>query len=757
MAEELVMNVKSNIKGVTEDTKNYGQTIERAEDALKGLNVVLAEQKESLSKLKDLQRQMPKYEDIVTKEGVQQFEQVNNALIMQQQAVAETTRQINIEKESIKELTKIEKENTKAIDDSIQSTEKAIAKESEATTVLENKQKTVESVNTLVKKQADQVSDLEKELVRLQKREQELGKGTFEHHMSGVGKQIEKVKLAVKGAKLELKDLTREEKAAAEAAKKFAAEQKAANKEIKDGIGNFSFMGVSLNGIKKSFGQITASGKVMFRSIKMGLLSTGIGAFILALGSVITYVTSTKEGMDKLNVTLAKIGAAFNVVKDRIAGMGKIITGIFNKPLSETLSDIKDNFEGITDEMIKETEAAGKLEKASQKLRDVEKDQLTIKAEMKRQIAEARLIATDETKSLQERKKALTDAVEVEKNLLQIEIDNQAERVRIAQERKNMSNSTAEDERKLQEEKAKMIELETKSFTKQKMLARQLNGIQRKISAEQKAREQARLDGIEAEKAALQELMDLEADRLNKQITDVAEALDEFYASQRTAKENEILDAQEKWESLIAGEEEGSVMLVDLKAAYAEELDAIDKKYATDDKKKVKDATRTFQQLSDQEVKWADMTANEKMNIAHSTAGALAQILGEETAAGKAAAIVQATIDTYKSAQASYASLAGIPVVGPVLGGVAAAAAVAAGIKNVQAITSAGGGGGGGGGGNITAPATTTEQVPAPQMMSGEFDLTGGTAPEPIKAFVVTDEMTNSQNQLANIRRRATI
>ena len=42
-------------------------------------------------------------------------------------------------------------------------------------------------------------------------------------------------------------------------------------------------------------------------------------------------------------------------------------------------------------------------------------------------------------------------------------------------------------------------------------------------------------------------------------------------------------------------------------------------------------------------------------------------------------------------------------------------------------------------------------------MMSGAFELGGGMAPEPVKAFVVTDEMTNSQNQLANIRRRATI
>jgi len=54
--------------------------------------------------------------------------------------------------------------------------------------------------------------------------------------------------------------------------------------------------------------------------------------------------------------------------------------------------------------------------------------------------------------------------------------------------------------------------------------------------------------------------------------------------------------------------------------------------------------------------------------------------------------------------------------------------------------------GGGGGGG-----------TPAPQMMSGAFDISGGVAPEATKAYVVTDEMSSSQNQLANIRRRATI
>ena len=58
---------------------------------------------------------------------------------------------------------------------------------------------------------------------------------------------------------------------------------------------------------------------------------------------------------------------------------------------------------------------------------------------------------------------------------------------------------------------------------------------------------------------------------------------------------------------------------------------------------------------------------------------------------------------------------------------------------------------------NANISAGARPQTPAPQMMSGAFDLSGGEAPDAVRAYVVTDEMTNSQAQLANIRRRATI
>ena len=72
--------------------------------------------------------------------------------------------------------------------------------------------------------------------------------------------------------------------------------------------------------------------------------------------------------------------------------------------------------------------------------------------------------------------------------------------------------------------------------------------------------------------------------------------------------------------------------------------------------------------------------------MASSMFGSLSSILGEESKAGKAFAVAQATIDTYKAANSAYAAMSGIKVIGPALGAVAAAAAVAAGIANVKKI-----------------------------------------------------------------------
>jgi len=213
-----------------------------------------------------------------------------------------------------------------------------------------------------------------------------------------------------------------------------------------------------------------------------------------------------------------------------------------------------------------------------------------------------------------------------------------------------------------------------------------------------------------------------------------------------------------KRELLLSGLEGMALELAELQTAYdlkiemarkaGEDTTAITEKFESDQsaiKKKYEKEKET----------WAKMSSAAQLDIMSQTAGNMIKILGEETAAGKAMAVTQATIDTYKGATAAYASLAGIPVVGPVLGGVAAGAAIASGLANVKAILATDGGGGSAPSGGSVPTAGAT--APAPEMMSGAFELSGGQAPEPVKAYVVTDEMSDSQDQLANIRRRATI
>ena len=122
------------------------------------------------------------------------------------------------------------------------------------------------------------------------------------------------------------------------------------------------------------------------------------------------------------------------------------------------------------------------------------------------------------------------------------------------------------------------------------------------------------------------------------------------------------------YKDLVRQKEEADNDYNNTKAENDKKIEALD---AANDKKKIA-RKRT--------------TANVIMDIASSMFGSLSSILGEESKAGKAFAVAQATIDTYKAANSAYASLAGIPVVGPGLGAAAAAAAVLAGVANVKKI-----------------------------------------------------------------------
>jgi hypothetical protein len=165
-----------------------------------------------------------------------------------------------------------------------------------------------------------------------------------------------------------------------------------------------------------------------------------------------------------------------------------------------------------------------------------------------------------------------------------------------------------------------------------------------------------------------------------------------------------------------------------------------------------------------------------KFDIASKAFGDIASLFGKNTKVAKAAAAAQTAIETYKGAISAYSSLAGIPIVGPVLGGIAAAAVVASGAKAIKNIynTKSGLPGDGGGGsasvanttvpgvGNATRAASINDggvvnrdTVSSKENMKQAFSE--ALAETPVKTAVVVDEVEAKMLQRSNNAKMATI
>ena len=520
-------------------------------------------------------------------------------------------------------------------------------------------------------------------------------------------------------------------------------------KDTKNAAAEFKVMGVSLNGIKKGFASAAVTAKGMFGSIKAGLVSTGIGAFVVLVGSLIAYFKSTKDGAEKLERAMAGFGAVVSVITDRLSDFGKVIVSAFENPqqaikdlweaiktnllnrvqgiidafgylgktiqsaLSFDWDEMKENaagfgesmlqvatgvddltgkmaagFKSLGEEINNDVTAIMALKKRTQELRQLENDFAKDRAKTRQEIQKARLDALDESKTAEERLAALQKANELELQTTAAAIELQKKKIAIQAETMDLSKNLQEDEDALVALEVELINLKTQSFQTQKRLATEMETLTNEIAANKKAKEKERID---SEKLDLKAFEDFKLERI-KDETD-----EEFK----------------------------------IRIAAAEKLAKKEKELAK--------AVETF-----------------KTETIKKGFGAAAALAGENTALSKGVAAAQTIYNTQTGIMAALNPVAAADKLIPYP--LRLANAIATGVMGVQALSkimSTNPTSGGGGGGSVSAPATPA--TPAPQMMSGAFDLTGGLEPEPMKAFVVTDEMTNSQNQLANIRRRATI
>jgi len=154
--------------------------------------------------------------------------------------------------------------------------------------------------------------------------------------------------------------------------------------------------------------------------------------------------------------------------------------------------------------------------------------------------------------------------------------------------------------------------------------------------------------------------------------------------------------------------------------------------------------------------------ANNRILLAQSvgnTLGALSNVIGQETAAGKALAIAQATINTFLGITEVWKAKSVLPEPFNTASKVAATITTAAGgFAAVRSIarTQVPGRGGGGGVGNLTAPLapSLSPQVTATQVNTAAVNQLGNQA---TRAYVLNSDIQNNDQRNAYINRNASI
>lgn len=481
----------------------------------------------------------------------------------------------------------------------------------------------------------------------------------------------------------------------------------------------------------------TAGATAGFKALKIAIAATGIGLLVVAVGSLAAAFTRTQEGTEKFSNAMATIGAAIDVVLDRVAKIGKSIMHLFKFEWKEAWETAKASIQGLGEEIKEETQRAKELRAA---LTQIEKEETSLrarKAAEKVQIAELRRLANDETKAYEERIKA--------------------------QEKANaIALKTAEDERKLVERRiANML-----GFTSVTKEARQV--------LDQLARG-ANADEI-ISKLGLSEstLKDYEA--LVTAFEGYKRKEQEFaqLAVEGTAKANALRKAEIKSLTDMVNNVQLDEWETKANEQYEEEVARQDKISQANTKRlreeaaeRLKIANSEFnskKKLSEAELKVREQTS-------HNTAALLdgaSKLAGENTAIGKGLAIASTTISTYQAAQQAFASqlIPGDPTSLPraILAMSTAVVSGLANVKSILAVDTSGRSTTMGTGANRVsvsnyAPAVV-QQVPLVRQLtnaaqeetlnriaqntSATAQNTGGG--QPIKAYVVLSELEAKQN-----------
>ena len=579
------------------------------------------------------------------------------------------------------------------------------------------------------------------------------------------------------------KEIGKVEDAAVSAAKgagKLADETKKVGKESKKAGKEATIFG----DIKDKFNDMTKGVKkviVSMKTLKGALMATGIGALIVAFGTLIAYFKSTEEGARKLEIATQTISILFNKLVKTAAEVGEGLFNAFANP-GQALKDfgnlvktfIIDKFNAVIEsvgligksiKLLFQGEFSEAADTAMQGFSNLNKELNPFVAVGKAVVSVGKSIAKTYREEIVP---AVNDAVEAAIRLVDAErglrdlqqelIVENAQLNKQLEEQKRIAEDTTldyetrktalEEVNKLQIQLAENVAKEAKaeeSLLKQKIAN----------TASDKEREELQTQLAEAtakriESETTLQTVKQEADKVGREL--------ETEEVARKAEINDILaqldlerieDVFEKARRELEIQEQSAIDELILKKATAEEIARVEKAFA-DKRKKLKKEETDFNKKLDEDEQ------NAKLQVISAAFSAIASLVGEQSLVGKIAAVSAATIDTFVAANNA---LANTPLPPP-FPQIAAGIAYAAGIANVQKIISTptpGGGTGGVGSAPGASPAGGPSlgriqdidlNVPAPQVASQQ---------PAVRAYVLTGDINSAQEADSRLNNRRSL
>jgi hypothetical protein len=575
----------------------------------------------------------------------------------------------------------------------------------------------------------ESVKTLQAEYVNLSAEERENEK---------VGGQLQK---QIKAQNDELKNLEKQIGITGRNVGNYKDEVKAALAES----GLFNKAQAAMAQVQNVVSSATKVATVSTKSFGAALVATGIGAFVVILGSLIAALTRTQEGMDFVAKSTAAVGTFVSSVIDAFANLGKqlvenvvpafvgfkdILVGIltldFNQVREgvEGVSKAASNIDGVNilkvgANAVKAAKEAFQLQEALIALEREEARYGVTIAENEAKINALREASRDETLSFKEREDALKQAVQIENEQLDQSLMFAKQRLEILKAQNSLTTSTEKDLQAQRDLEIQIQNLEAQSSIKRLKLNKELKAINSQREAEaKKLRDERQRD----EERVAREIADNEK-REQAEAIARQKALNEEYKAnlEQKSKDTELFIR----ETINALKTQFADGLIDLET-YEKQLNQVEalaletRRTALESQleanrlnAEIDAETRLaieqnlqsqLRQLEDQEISAAVKVQQEKLNAAKksseeqvklakeraqaekaaldSVLSAALNVFGQQSAAGKIAASFQAVIDTFRGANLA---LATIP---PPFGQIIAASTVASGLANVAKINS---------------------------------------------------------------------